>query len=239
MPVIRTLEEAAAWIDEVGLALLFPKADVVLPSLWEQVNGSPEPDWAVRNPGGDFVRWSDEMAFLWSAKDELPAAGFACVGKHLARVTACVAPRLVPVLVAASGEPTENDPIVEAITEHGPLTGPLLRELTGLPKKVVDRTISFLHHGLVLTSSHLVEGDGAWGALAHDLLARKWRLARKLPVREAARCQLATLVLEQAEELSAADLAGVFCWRRAEAAEVLDAVGEAREEDGIRIWTRR
>ena len=33
--MIDTLEAAAAWVDEVGLALLFPKADVVLPSLWE------------------------------------------------------------------------------------------------------------------------------------------------------------------------------------------------------------
>src|SRR4029079_12053568 len=35
--VIRTVPQAARWVDKVGLALLFPKADVVLPSLWEQV----------------------------------------------------------------------------------------------------------------------------------------------------------------------------------------------------------
>jgi hypothetical protein len=33
--VVRTLSQAARWVDKVGLALLFPKADVVLPSLWE------------------------------------------------------------------------------------------------------------------------------------------------------------------------------------------------------------
>ena len=99
---MRTLEEAAAFVDDVGLALLLPKADVVLPSLWEQVNGSPERTWAVREPDGTFVRWSEEMGFLWGAKDDLPAAGLVCVGKHVARVVACVAPRLVPVLVAAN-----------------------------------------------------------------------------------------------------------------------------------------
>src|ERR1700751_5380647 len=56
--VIRTLAQATAWVDEVGLALLFPKADVVLPSLWEQVNGSPDRDWAVRDGEGGFVRWT-------------------------------------------------------------------------------------------------------------------------------------------------------------------------------------
>ena len=81
--MVRSLEEAAAWIDRVGLALLFPKADVVLPSLWEQVNGSPEQNWAIRDPDGGFVRWSEQMAFLWGAKDDLPAAGLVCVGKHL------------------------------------------------------------------------------------------------------------------------------------------------------------
>jgi hypothetical protein len=72
--VVRTLAAAAAWVDEVGLALLFPKADVVLPSLWEQVAGVTE------------VRWpSPEMSFVWGAKDELPAHGVVCVGRHLAR----------------------------------------------------------------------------------------------------------------------------------------------------------
>ena len=85
--MVRTLEEAAAFVDEVGLALLLPKTDVVLPSLWEQVNGSPERSWAVRRPDGTFERWSEEMSFLWGAKDELPAAGLVCVGKHLARVS--------------------------------------------------------------------------------------------------------------------------------------------------------
>ena len=83
--MVRTLEAAAAWVDEVGLALLFPKADVVLPSLWEQVNGDAAENWAIREPDGKFVRWTDEMGFLWGAKDELPAHGLVCVGKHLAR----------------------------------------------------------------------------------------------------------------------------------------------------------
>ena len=65
----------------------------------------------------------------------------------------------------------------------GPLTGPQLREATGLDKKEVDRAIASLHHTLVLTSSHLVEQDGPWGALAHDLLDRKWPLPKRLPAR--------------------------------------------------------
>jgi hypothetical protein len=211
----------------------------VLPSLWEQVNGSPDRDWSIRDPDGGFVRWTEEMGFLWGAKDELPAAGLVCVGRHLARSVSCIAPRLVPTLVAASGEPGDGDPVAEAIRSQGPLTGPQLRHATGLAKKDVDRSLGRLHRTLVLTSSHLVEGDAAWGSLAHDLLVRKWRVPKRLPGRERARLELTTLVLERAGELTAADLSGVFGWRRKESAALLEQVGNAREEDGFRIWTRR
>jgi hypothetical protein len=228
--VIRSLDAAAAWVDEVGLALLFPKADVVLPSLWEQVAG-----------GAADVEWpSPEMDFLWPAKDELPAQGLVCVGKHLAHSVSCVAPRLVPALVAANGDDSDAGPVAEAVRDLGPLTGPQIREATGLAKKEVDRAIASLHRRLVLTSSHLVEQDAGWGALAHDLVARKWKLPKRLPARADARRELAVLVLEHAGELTAADLAGALGWRRKEAAAVLEEIADGRDDEaGFRIWTRR
>jgi len=228
--VIRTLAAAGKWIDQVGLALLFPRADIVLPSLWEQVSGLREVDWNA-----------EPINFLWWAKDALPDEGRACVGKHLGRVASCIAPRLVPVLVAANFEAPENgDPVVDAIRGLGPLTGPRLRGVTGLAKKNVDRSIASLHHRLVLTNAHLVDEGSTWGSLAHDLLARKWRVPKRLPARAEARRELASLVLERTGELTAADLAGVFAWRRKEAAAILDDVGEGRDDEaGFRIWTRR
>lgn len=238
--MVRTLDAAAAWVDEVGLAVLFPKADVVLPSLWEQVNGSAAENWSIREPDGKFVRWTDEMAFLWGAKDDLPAHGLVCVGKHLARVATCAAPRLLPLLVAAA-EPGELAPdeeaVVSAIFAEGPLTGPQLRDVTLLPKKDVDRAVAQLHRKLLLTNSHLVEQAGPWGAIAHDLVARKWSLPKRLPAPDVARLELAELVLRQAGELTAADLAGLFGWRRREAAELLARVGSGRDAEGFRIWT--
>ena len=220
------MPQAARWIDKVGLALLFPKADVVLPSLWEQVSGLQVTEWDT-----------EEMNFFWWAKDELPGRGLTCVGKHLARSVSCVAPRLLPMLVAASGDaPDDGDPVVEAIRKLGPLTGPQLRELTGLTKKEVDRTIVTLHHRLVLTNAHLDPEGSTWGTLAHDLLARKWKLPKRLPDREEARRSLASLVLAQAGELTAADLSGVFKWRRKESEAILAAVGERRDADGYTIY---
>jgi Winged helix DNA-binding domain len=236
--VVRSLAAAARWVDEVGLALLFPKADVVLPSLWEQVNGSAEENWAIRDADGTFVAWTEEMAFLWGAKDDLPEQGLVCVGKHLAGVTACVAPRLLPALVAANRGSAEGEPVLDAVRELGPLTGPALREATGLTKKEVDRAVLSLHKRLLLTSSHLVEQGGPWGALAHDLLDRKWPLPERLPPPEEARRTLAATVLDSAGELTAADLRGALGWRPQEAAAVLDEIAEGRDEDGFRIWAR-
>ena len=216
-------------MDKAGLSLLFPKADVVLPSLWEQVAGIQHVDWN-----------REEINFFWWAKDELPARGLTCVGKHLARSVSCVAPRLLPTLVAANGEPAEDgDAVVEAVREQGPLSGPQLREATGLAKKEVDRAIVSLHHRLVLTTSHLDPEGSTWGTLVHDLLARKWNVPGDLPTREGARRELATLVLHQAGELTAADLAGVFSWRRKEAEAILAEVGEGRDDDGFTIYAPR
>jgi hypothetical protein len=228
--VIRTVPQAAKWLDKVGLALLFPKADIVLPSLWEQVSGLQHTDWDT-----------EEMNFFWWAKDELPARGLTCVGKHLARHVACIAPRLLPTLVAANGEAAEGgEPVVEAIRRVGPMTGPELRDATGLAKKEVDRSIASLHHQLVLTNDHLVHEGSTWGTLAHDLLARKWKLPKRLPAREAARRELAAIVLRHAGELTAADLAGALGWRRREAVAVLDEIAEGHDDPGgFRIWTPR
>jgi hypothetical protein len=238
--MIDTLEAAAAWVDDVGLALLFPKADVVLPSLWGQIAGDVTAPTAVREPDGTFVRWSAGMAFLWSAKDELPERHLVCVGRHVAGVTACVAPRVLPALVAQvdRAEPTALEvELVSAIRASGPLTGRQLRSLVGAPKRDVDRSVAALHRRLVLTSSHLVEREAGWGALAHDLLERKWKLPAQLPPVDEARRALALLVLAAAGELTAADLAGVLGWRRRLAAEVLDDVAAARDAAEFRIWT--
>jgi len=232
--VIRTLAQAARWIDEVGAALLFPKADVTMPSLWDQVHGGPT---SIRDADGKFVAWADGMSFLWGAKDDLSGQGLACVGKHLARMATCVTPRLLPALVAANGEPGD-DPVADAIRDLGPLTTRQVRDVTGLTKKEVDRAIVQLHRKLVLTNSHLVEQDGSWGTLAHDLVARKWKLPKKLPSREQGRRELAETILRNAGELTAADLRGVVGWRPTECAAVLDEIAESRDEDGFRIWVR-
>ena len=225
--MIRTLAAAARFVDRAGLALLFPRADVVLPSLWEQVSGLQHTDWDT-----------EEINFLWWAKDALPDEGRACVGKHLARTASCIAPRMLPARVAANGEEMDDDPVVQVIREAGPLTNPQIRDITGISKRDVDKSLVAAHKRLVLTNAFLVDEGSTWGSLAHDLLARKWKLPKRLPDREQARQELARTILGNAGELTAADLRGIVGWRPKECAAVLDEVAESRDEDGFRIWVR-
>ena len=135
--------------------------------------------------------------------------------------------------MAANGAEPEGTAlrVAETVRDAGPLTGPELREATGLAKKDIDKAIVALHHGVVLTSSHLVEQDGPWGALAHDLVERKWPLPKtSAGSRRRAPRRWRRVVLERAGELTAADLGG--CAR-------LAAQGSRRRARGGRRRSRR
>jgi hypothetical protein len=222
----------------VGIGTLLPVSDVVLPSLWQAVSGKLEVAWERERDDGK-LEFTPEMSKCWTWKDELPERGLACVGKHLGRWQALVAPRLVPALRASVGEP-ELTPfqceVVEAIRANGPATPAELRTLLGAEKKHVDAAVVTLQRALVLTNSHLVEQRQGWGAIAVDLVERKWP-ARKLPNVDAARRELAATVLASSGEVSAADVGGALGWRLKRSRETLEALGApVRVVDGIALY---
>jgi hypothetical protein len=254
---VRSLEEAAAFVDEVGVALVYPSPDLVLPALWEAVAGPGPLEWAVRDESGKFLAFTPEFDSVWRWKDELAERRLACAGKHLGRVAVLVAPELVPLLYALTGRAGRADDfraveltplqreVAEAVLEHGPCSGPELRLLLGGgDKRRVDAALTALQRLLVLTNAGSVEQEQGWPAIRHDLLARRWRARlRRLPPLDQARSRLAQRVLDAAGEASAADVAAALGWRPPQAAEALDALAGAgaatvREEDGIRLWSR-
>ncbi|TML40066.1 MAG: hypothetical protein E6G25_06615 [Actinobacteria bacterium] len=91
---IRSLEEAAAFVDHVGIAVVWGQADLVLPSLWSEIGG-PDADWAIRDENGKPTGFSPEFDRLWRWKDELPERRLACAGKHFRSAALLVAPRLL------------------------------------------------------------------------------------------------------------------------------------------------
>jgi hypothetical protein len=254
---VRSLEAAAAWVDEAGLAVVYSSADLVLPSLWEAVGG-PDADWAVRDDQGKAVDFTPEFSKLWRWKDELPERRLACSGRHLGSGAASLVSRrlLAPLyaLTGRAGKPedfrgAELDPleheVAEAILENGPCSGPEVRRLVAGEKRKVDAAIRRLHRVLVLTNAGVVEQDAGWPAIRNDLYARRWRAQlRRVPPAEEAKRMLAEQALRSGGELSAADLGGVLRLRRAEATATLDELTElgvtsTRDEDGIRLWALR
>ena len=253
----RTIDDAAAFVDGVGLALLFPAADLVLPSLWEAVAGGRPVRWALRDADGKFLSFTPEFDRIWRWKDELPERRLACAGKHLGRAVVLVAPRLVGALYALSGRPGVADDfralddlsplereVAEVVLETGPCSGPEIRRLLGTgEKRAVEKAVEALQRRLVLTNAGADDQEAGWAAVSVDVFARRWRARlRRLPEPEKARRELARRVLEAAGEVSAADLAAALRWRRTEAAAVLDDLANRRaavprEEDGYRIWT--
>ena len=134
--------------------------------------------------------------------------------------------------------------VAEAVLEAGAATGPAIRKLLGTSdRKAVDRAIGVLQRRLVLTNAGVAEQQQGWPAIRVDILPRRWKASlRGLPAPEDSRRQLAQAVLGSAGELTAADLAAIFSWRRGDAAAVLHELADAglataRDEDDIRVWS--
>ena len=150
--MLRTLEEAAAWIDRVGLALIYPNGDYVLPSLWEAVAGDTDVHWAVRDEEGKFVSFTPEMERVWTWKDELPARKLACVGLHLARTSGAVAPALVAPLYALTGRRGAPDDFRDADVEGlarelaEAALAPLEGETPASRERLSDTLLAWLRH---------------------------------------------------------------------------------------------
>jgi hypothetical protein len=196
--------------------------------------------------------FTPEMAKCWAWKDELPECDLACVGKHLGRWSALIAPRMLPALYALTGRSGRPEDfrsgelsalqleVAEAALAEGPSTGPELRALVGANKRQVDAAVVVLQRALVLTNAGVVEQKQGWNAIAVDVLARRWDVSQQ-PSEDDARRLLAATVLGSSRDVSAADLGGALGWRlkrsRETLAELVDlGTAERRELQGLPLW---
>jgi hypothetical protein len=252
---INSVEAAAAFVDQVGIAVAWGKADLVLPSLWRGIAG-PDADWAIRDETGKAIEFSPEFDRLWRWKDELPERRLACAGKHFGGAALLIAPRLLAAAYALTGrsgtvddfrhdelEALERE-VAEVVFENDPLTGPEIRRLLGTTdRKAVDRAVGRLQRRLVLTNAGAAEQSQGWRAIRQDLFTRRWRKnLRRLPAEDEARRDLAVVVAAATAEVSAADVAGALGWRRKQAESVLtelSSVGQLtlRQDEGLQLWS--
>jgi len=170
-PLLATVEEAAAFVDRVGFAVLFPAERVTAPSLWEAVAGPDDPPFATgMGPAEQRV---------WAWKDELPSIGAAWYGKFIHKRASLLSPALLTALYPGAGEPTDHAAL--DLPEHAHhiaealLTGPLptaaLREVIG-DRGRYDRAMSALQRHLLVTSAGVHAHRTGWPATVVDLTCR-------------------------------------------------------------------
>src|SRR5262245_30653836 len=229
---LRSLSAAAAFVDRVGVALIFPKQAVALPSLFEQVAGPGPIPWAEDRDGR--LEFTPEMAKVWAWKDELAESRLACAGKHVRGWPALVSLALLPALYALterSGAPDDfrqavlrplEREVAEAVLERAPADSRDIRRAVGVRDTGrVNRAIDSLQRQLVLTRAGTIQREAGWPGTSYDVLPRRYPLTA-LPAPERARAELAAAVVRSAGDLSPAELSRALGFSRAESAAALE-----------------
>jgi hypothetical protein len=227
---VRTLDAAAAFVEDVGIALLFPADRPIAPSLWEAIAG---PD---AEPFAEGM--NDDETLAWEFKDELPAAGLAWSGKLLQGRNTLLAPRLLASLYPGAGYPDDHQALHLSQEAHriaeallfGPLPTSALRELVG-HKGPYDRAIKELHRNLLVTSAGTSRQGSGWPAVVVDLTCRRFAVGGTLNHRYAATRYLETMI-----GVGPGELARAYGWPAAAARAQLEALvadGLAVHTDGV------
>jgi hypothetical protein len=213
--LLRSLDEAAGFVDDVGFALLFPADRPLAPSLWEAVAG---PD-AVPFAGG----MGTAESLVWTWKDLLPEAGFAWSGRFVHGRASLLSPRLLAALYPGLGEPDDErafalPPEARAIAEAlraGPLPSSALRSLVGHRGRY-DRAIRDLQQHLLVTAAGVREQRSGWPAVVLDLTCQRF------DVGATDQRYATTRFLDTMIEATPAELARVYQWPTTTAGAALD-----------------
>jgi hypothetical protein len=215
---VRSIARAAAFVNDVGFALLFPSERVLVPSLWEAVAGEDAEPFATGME-------SDEQR-VWAWKDELPRRGLAWYGNFVAGRGSFLSPSLLRWLYPADGgtddhtdldlSPTAHE-IASALAE-GPLPSATLRALIG-DRSRYQRAAVELQRQLLVTTAGVQERASGWPSTVLDLTCRRFDVGGGQDHLAAAELFIGVVL-----EAPARDLARTFRWPVGKAREHLDAL---------------
>jgi hypothetical protein len=182
---VRTEEQALAFLNDVGLSLLFSDRTIELPTLWGALCGWDRP---VPEHHNDY-----ELGLAWNWKDSLPIAGKVLYGKFLRKKPVFISLDLAPHFYALSpnyGDPSadyledyrdgrlpvEAKQVYETLLEQGALPTSRLRLEAGLGGKAnaarFDRALADLQMDLRIVKVAISDAN-RWGyCYVYDLLHR-------------------------------------------------------------------
>ena len=182
---LRTRSEAVRFVNDVGIALLFPGDNLPLPDLWSAINGQERRiprhhhDWALGK--------------TWEWKDEIPSRKEAWYGKIIRGKPAFISMQDLPAVYALSPNYGELDDYLEAYADglmsneaksvyevllaEGPLSTSALRKAAGLggggdAARRFERAIVELQADLKIVKSGTSD-DNRWKyCYVYDILLR-------------------------------------------------------------------
>jgi hypothetical protein len=215
---VGSVQRAAAFVDDVGFALLFPASRALAPSLWEAVAGEDaEPFAAGMGKSEDKV---------WTWKDELPRLGLAWYGTFLAGRGSFLSPTLLAAIYPSAGEVDDHESLSLSPAAHEiagallpePLPSAVLRKLVG-DRSRYQRAIGELNRHLLVTTAGVHESGSGWPSALIELTCRRFDVGDRHDPGFAARRFLDTML-----QVTPAELARAFRWPVAQARARLDEI---------------
>ncbi len=249
---VHTEDEALAFLNDVGLCLLFSSRDVELPSLWGALCGEDRP---VPNDHDDY-----ELGLAWRWKDTLPVAGRVLYGKFLRKKPVFVSLDLAPHFYALSPNyenpaedylhdyldgrlPVEAKQVYEVLLEQGALPTSRLRREAGLGGKAnatrFDRALAELQMDLRITKVAISDAN-RWGyCYVYDLLPRHFPQVVEAAAAISGAQARETILLHYLRTVVAAtpqEVCRLFDWQPGDVARLAGRLAsEGRVHQGIRI----
>ncbi len=244
--MIRTIAQAARYVDRVGFCLLFPIKGLRLPSLWGALKGKSPFGSAQGKPQGFCLvaAWDKDAERLWRWKDELPRKQLAYYGKYFRGKGSLLSPEFLPCFYCLEGNHGTRDEyeqlyregkitvdahaVCAALAKRGPQATLELRYGLGWESKRGNRrfkrALLELQQRLLIVHWGTKAETRAWESAVYQLTARAFpkavRAAAKLSP-DLARQRIAAQYRKQCAHAKPQEVARLFGWSRAEAEEAL------------------
>jgi hypothetical protein len=195
---VKTMRDAAKFIDAVGFCLLFASAHKVeLPSLFEAVKGRRD---------AHIDDWDADSDRVWVWKNDLPASKRAYYGKAVAGKPVFVSLKMLPYLCALNARDARDADayrhgrispdakrVYDVLRERGPMPTMALRAAAGFGGDTnrYHRALDDLQRALAVLPVGAVIERGAWASQIFGLVAqwfpREVELAERIDLSHARR----------------------------------------------------
>ena len=241
---VRTMDDAARFIDAVGFSLLFASTQgIELPSLFEAVKGRRD---------AHIEDWDQDSDRVWVWKNDLPAARRAFYGKALAGgKPVFVSLKMLPYLFAVTA-PEDVDQaygrgqishdakrVHDALRAMGPTPTIALRASVGLDSRRYHRALDELQRQLVILPIGAVNEHGAWLSQIFELAARWFpsqaARAKKIDANAARRALIARYV-ETVITCTTPMIGRVFGWQRNQVIATVDELVARKQAARNQEW---